>query len=251
MNRLLRSLVMLSGLGVLALLAACGGPVRPDLPLASTTVPAAQPATRAVVVLPGRGDDLAGLEQSGIVAAIQQQWPDADVVLADVSLSVYRGGNMPERLHADVILPTRARGYQQVWLAGASMGGMGVILYDRDHPGALDGLILLAPYLGGRAIQREVAGAGGLASWDPGAPQQIDASNWQHELWRHLQTLSLDPQQQKRVWLVYGEKDRLRRAIGLLSPHLLADQVLVRPGGHTWAVWNPAMGEILALARRE
>lgn len=251
MSGLLRSLVMLSGLGLLMALAACTGQVRPEQQLQSVVVPAPRPATRAIVVLPGRGDDLAGLQQSGIVSAIQRQWPDADVVLADVPIAVYRGGNMPERLHADVMVPTHARGYEQVWLAGASMGGMGVILYDRAYPATLDGLILMAPYLGGRTIQREIDRAGGLAAWEPGPLQQIDAGNWQRELWRHLQALTRDPHQQRRVWLLYGEDDRLRRAIALLTPYLLPDQILVRAGGHKWAVWNPAMAEVLAIARPE
>ncbi len=245
MNQLMRGMTVMS---LLATLAACMAPIRPDAPLQTILVTAPLPATRAVVVLPGRRDDLAGLQQSGIVAAIQGQWPDADVVLADVPLAAYRAGNMPERLHADVIAPTRARGYREVWLAGASMGGMGVILYDRDHPGALDGLILLAPYLGGRGIQREIDAAGGLAQWDPGAPQQINADNWQHEMWRHLQFLSADTLQRKRVWLAYGEDDRLRRAIARLAPHLNDDQLLVRPGGHAWSIWAPATAELLGRA---
>ena len=243
MNQLMRGM---SAIAVSVTLAACMAPSRPDTPLQTALMTAPQPATRAVVVLPGRRDDLAGLQQNGIVAAIQGQWPDADVVLADVPLAVYRAGNMPERLHADVILPTRARGYREVWLAGASMGGTGVILYDRDHPGELDGLILLAPYLGGRGIQGEIDDAGGLVRWDPGASQPINADNWQHEFWRHLQFLSADTMQRKRVWLAYGEDDRLSRAIARLAPHLNADQVLTRPGGHAWSVWSPATAELLA-----
>ena len=63
-----------------------------------------------------------------------------------------------------MIAPARARGYAGVWLAGASMGGMGTLLYERSRPGELDGLVLLAPYLGDRGLLEE-----SLARVFPGA----------------------------------------------------------------------------------
>ena len=220
-----------------------------DQPIATHLVRATAPATRLVVVLPGRADDLDALRGSGMAEAIQGAWPDADVLLAELTLSYYMQGRAPERLHAEVIAPARERGgYREVWLAGASMGGMGVLLYDRLHPGEMDGLVLLAPYVGDRKLLREIGAAGGIAQWNAGPAQEVNADTWQREIWRHIQGWSRDPQQAGRVWLAYGDRDRLRNAMPLLTPALVQDQVLVREGGHTWTVWSQAIGEVLRRA---
>lgn len=133
----------------LGMLAGCypkGDPNAP-LPQAMQAAPAA-PAKRLVVVLPGRGDGLAGLQSSGIAAEIQQRWADADVLLVGLTIGYYLEGNAIRRLHAEVMQPAQARGYREIWLMGASLGGSGALLYDAAHPRVARGLLLLAPYLG-------------------------------------------------------------------------------------------------------
>ena len=64
-----RSLLSLVLFATTALLGAClpgGGNARAPIPQA--LIPAGAPATRLVVVLPGRGDDIAALRASGIVS---------------------------------------------------------------------------------------------------------------------------------------------------------------------------------------
>jgi len=233
---------------VVGLLVACAQRGNPAQPIRTALVPAPQQAGRLVVVLPGRADDLAALQRSGMAAAIQGVWPDADVLFAELGLAYYRDGSAATRLHDEVIVPARHRGYREVWLSGASLGGMGALLYDRAYPGDADGLVLLAPYLGDREILREITDAGGITRWKPGPPRAIDADNWQHELWRHLQTWAHDPGRARNVWLAYGDRDRLRHAMPVLEPLLRPEQVLVRPGGHTWQLWSSAMREVLTAA---
>ena len=239
-------------LAVLAsvLLAGCLSPGATREAIATRLVPAPSGGGDKVrvVVLPGRGDDLQGLVDSGIAPAIQAAWPEADVLLAEVTLAYYYEGRMPERLHDEVIAPARARGYAGVWLAGASMGGMGTLLYERSRPGELDGLVLLAPYLGDRGLLKEI-GEAGLAAWEPGPePAGIDRKTFQREVWRNVQRWS-GSGRGKDVWLAYGDDDRLAKAIGVFSPALPADQVLERPGGHAWVVWSPAAGEVFTRIR--
>lgn len=232
---------------LLGMLLGCYPKGDPAKPIPHALVPAVQPAQRLVVVLPGRADALRGLERSGIAQAIQRQWPDADVVLAGLTLGYYFQRHAPERLHAEIVAPMRARGYREVWLVGASLGGMGALMYDREYPGEVDGMVLLAPYLGEPPLIDAIAAAGGLGQWDPGpVPPAIDDANFQHELWRYVQALSRDPARARRVWLVYGDRDRLRRALPLLAPWLPPSQVFERAGGHSWSVWTPATGEVLA-----
>lgn len=231
-----------------ALLAGClgGGGGSATAPIPTALLPAPAGGGKVlVVVLPGRGDDLDGLRDSGIAAAIQSAWPEADVELAAVTLPYYVDGRMAARLHEEVIAPARARGVETVWLAGASMGGMGALLYDRAHPGAVDGLVLFAPYLADREVLGEIA-ASGLAGWAPGpVPATLDRDNYMREIWRHVQGW-LDSDRDRRVWLAYGRDDRLAPMMPPLASALPPEQVLARDGGHAWAVWTPAAREIFA-----
>lgn len=233
-------LLMLS----LGFLVGCGPIGDSSKPIPTVLVPATQKADRLVVVLPGRGDDLKALRQSGMVEAIQSAWPAADVMLAELAMQYYIDRLAPKRLHDEVIVPARRRGYRQIWLSGASLGGMGTLIYDRHYPGDVDGMVLLAPYLGEPSILKEIADAGGIAQWNPGPPRTGD-DGWQRDLWRHLQSWSRSPDKARNVWLVYGDRDRLRDAMPVLEPLLRKQQILVRPGGHTWTVWSPAMREVL------
>lgn len=239
---------------VLALSAAgCANMGDRNAPIPTLTLQADELASDVlVVVLPGRWDDVAVLEQSGIAQAIQAARPEADVLLAGATLAYYTDGGLAERLHREIVAPARARGYREVWMAGASMGGLGVLLYEQDHPGELDGLVLLAPFMGGRGILREIERAGGIADWDPGpVPAQRDRRNFDRELWRHLQGWLDDPEAAARVWLAYGEEDRLRRAVPVIAPLLPPAHILERPGGHTWSVWVPAAREVFEQASRD
>jgi hypothetical protein len=213
-------------------------------------LPASDPGKAIpTLLIPGRADDLDAMRRSGMPEAIHAAWPDADVLLAEVTLGYYMQGRAAERLHDEVIAPARERGgYREVWLAGASMGGMGVLMYDQRYPGEMDGLVLLAPYLGDAKLLREIGDAGGVAQWDAGPQQTMDPDNWQRELWRHIQRWSRNPEEASRVWLAYGDRDRLRKAMPLLITALPQDHVLMRKGGHTWTVWSPATGEVLQQA---
>lgn len=230
----------------LGLLTGCFPKGDPTRPIPQRLVPASQPATRLVVVLPGRGDDLDALGRSGIAQAVQSAWPDADVVLTGLALGYYMQGQAPQRLRSEVVQPARERGYREIWLLGASMGGMGNLMYDRLYGGEIDGLVLLAPYLGEQDLLREIRAAGGVATWQPGpVPAAVDGDNFARELWRHLQGWQRDPDKARKAWLAYGQGDRLRDADAILATLLPPDHVYVPQGGHTWTVWSPAARELL------
>jgi pimeloyl-ACP methyl ester carboxylesterase len=224
----------------------------PSQPIPTALVTAPQKAQRLVVVLPGRGDSLDGLRKSGIAQAVQSAWPDADVILTGLALGYYMEGVADARLHDEVIAPARRRGYSQIWLVGASLGGMGSIMYDRAYPGNVTGMVLLAPYLGEKEIQSTVAAAGGIAKWEPPPkPGTVNTDNFQQELWRHVQSWSRQPAAARNVWLAYGRKDRFAESMSLLAPVLPMGHVLVREGGHDWDVWSPVTRDVLLQVERE
>ena len=221
----------------------------PSQPVPTASIAAPQPARRLVVVLPGRGDDLDALRRSGIAQAVQSAWPDADVVLTGLALGYYMEGVAEQRLHDEVIAPARKRGYAQVWLVGASLGGMGALMFDRAYPGEATGLVLLAPYLGEDAMVAHIAEAGGVARWQaPPRSAAVASGNFQQELWRHVQAVARDPASARKVWLAYGRKDGFAAANALLGAALPPGHALVREGGHDWDVWTPAAREALLRA---
>lgn len=240
-----RTLQGLLAFAVVALLAGCIARGDPSQPIPVATIAAKQTATRLVVVLPGRQDDLERLQDSGMAQSIQSVWPDADVTYAELTLDFYKTGEAMRRLREEVIAPARAKGYRELWLAGASLGGMGTLIYDAQFPNELDGMLLLAPYLGDYDLLAEIDAAGGIARWEGGPSHGFTPESWQRDLWRYVKVLSNDPQRSARIWLAYGDDDRLEKAMPLLTPALHAQQVFVRDGGHKWSVWTPATREML------
>ncbi|WP_222564246.1 alpha/beta hydrolase [Novilysobacter antarcticus] len=222
---------------------AAGGDVTQPVP--TTFVAAPQPAHRLVVMLPGRGDSLQKLTDTDVAGIIQQSWPDADVVLTGLTMPFYRQGRAVQRLHDEVIEPARRKGYEQVWLAGISLGGMGALLYDSEYPHQIDGLLLLSPYLGEDAIHQQIRDAGGLAAWQAGPPQTAGPDTFQHELWRSLQAWSGRPERTDSTWVAYGADEPFRHPIELMTPLLPDDHVIVLPGKHNWKLWKPAMRALL------
>lgn len=221
-------------------------------PIPMETFPGTEPGRTLVVVLPGRWDDVQRMSEAGMPQAIHAAWPEVDVVLTGAAIAYYTDGGLANRLHEQVIAPAKARGYDEIWMVGASLGGMGTLLYDRQFPGELHGLVLLAPYLGDRSLLKEISQAGGVEQWQPGpVPAALDRNNFQTEVWRYLQNWVNEPERSRRVWLAYGDEDRLRDAVPVIAPVLQEEQILRRAGGHTWEVWVPAAREIFsAVAER-
>jgi pimeloyl-ACP methyl ester carboxylesterase len=222
------------------LLCACGYPSLPAEPIPLQMLPAPQAAANhpLVIVLPGRGDDLKDLADSGIATAIQRSWPQADVMLAGVTQGYYTDGRVAPLLHDQVIAPARARGYQEIWLSGASMGGMGALLYEQRYPRDVTGLVLFAPYLGDPALIAQIAAAGGPAHWDAGPPPaKVDNSNYQHELWRVVKAWQA-PEEARRIWLSGGDSDRFVQSTRMLAALLPPDHYVEEKGGHDWPIWD-------------
>src|SRR5262245_13707170 len=151
--------------------------------------PAAKPKARCLVVfLPGFGDSAEDFEDNGFVAEVTKRELSVDMVAANATLGYYSRGTFPERLSADVIRPARARGYEQVWLIGMSMGGLGTLYYSRAHTPEITGLLALAPYLGESDLIEEIHAQGGLGGWKgPPRVEVMNEGNYQREIWRWLQ----------------------------------------------------------------
>ncbi len=207
------------------------------------TVRASCPASTLIVLLPGVYSSIDEFEQDGgYLTALRERRIAADVVLADAHLAYYRDKSIVDRLQADVFKPARAAGYQQVWLAGISLGGFGSLLNEWTVPGKTAGLILLAPYLGEPPLLDRIEAAGGLHRWQPPAaasdPDDAQAEV-QLRLWRWLkQHTAREPGAVLPLYLGYGTEDRLAQGHRLMAAALPPQQVVTTPGGHDWPQWR-------------
>jgi len=193
-----------------------------------------------VIMLPGRGDRAEAFINQGF----QEQGARLgfDTVAVDAHFGYYMKRSLLPRLHEDFVLPARSAGYKNVWLLGISMGGFGSLLYAAEHPHEVDGVILLAPYLGDRRLAEEIDAAGGLAAWSGEGPGFKD---YEIGVWTWLQHAT-NGQQQTPVILGYGESDGSAKTHAVLGDALESTSVYTLEGGHKWTTWKPLWEEIAA-----
>jgi hypothetical protein len=201
------------------------------------------PRSRALLVLlpPAFGSARDFIDQ-GFVAAIRRRGLAVDVIAAGATADHYLDRTVVARLHHDVIVPARARGYRALWLGGISIGGFGSLLYLQAHAAAVDGLLLLAPYLGSRPVVNEVLRAGGFARWQPQAGLEGDH---EQRLLAWLKQALAAPAQAPPIHVGYGAQDRFAPTIDVLADALPPHRVARHPGGHDWATWTPLWHTLL------
>ena len=209
---------------------------RTTVPIGTIAHPASPDvrAQRLFVLLPGFGDGPEAFDTHGFVAPLHAL--GADAIAVDSHFGYYRKGIVFEGVWIDVIAPARARG-TEVWLVGVSMGGSGALETARRHPGAVTGVILLAPYLGRKRVLEEIAEAGGPGSWSPATGD----SRWDVRLWTWL----ADPtNEHPELYLGHGESDQ-GRGVTLLAELIPERRRFVVPGGHGWTTWAALWNQIV------
>jgi pimeloyl-ACP methyl ester carboxylesterase len=223
-------------LGACASLRPTPTPLR-TLDLTPLPPPDTSPARCLVILLPGRHDSPGDFARADFAELAAQA--DADFLAVDAHLGYYYKRTVVDRLREDVIGPARSR-YDRIWLVGISLGGTGSLLYTIQHPGDVDGILLLAPFLGEEEVIEEVAAAGGLRGWR--APEPLDPSDFQRRLWAWLK----NPGGEIPLYLGYGTGDDFARANGLLGRELPPERVFTVPGGHDWKAWRALWEKFLA-----
>jgi pimeloyl-ACP methyl ester carboxylesterase len=211
------------------------------------------PERALLVLLPGRGDDADVFAQNGFIDDVRASGAPVDIVTVDAHLGYYLRSTVTERVWTDVIAPARARGYQHIWMAGVSMGGLGSLALAQDHPRAIEGLVLIAPYLGTDQVIAGIAKQGSAARWSA-----TDPTDRYQQLWTWLKKAADPSADLPQIALAFGSSDRLSAAHRLLAGLLRPEQVTEIPGDHNWttwkklwrAYWNPAGTLALALARQ-
>ena len=194
-------------------------------------VPGAVAATR-IVCLPGAYHSIEDFLASGFDAGVRSRSLPIDLLFVDVEMQHLGDRRALDELQREIVLPARAQDVRSLWFAGISLGGFIALDYAATHPGHLDGVCLLAPYLGNRMLTAEIARAPGLAAWCPG---KLADSDEERRIWRFLQA---QPARPMRLHLGFGRDDRFAAAHRLLAAALPPDQVDVVAGGHDWPTWQ-------------
>ena len=208
----------------------------PKVPMDAIYDVAPQPSANRImlVMLPGARDRPEDLVQRGFVQALRERGLPVDVVAVDAHLGYYLERSVIERLTDDIIAPARARNYRRIWLMGISLGGMGSMIYTRAHAAEIEGVILLAPFLGDRGTIAAVVRGGGLNHWQPG---EIQPGDDERLLLAWLKAYQPDNPALPKIYLGYGQDDRYAAASAMLAERLPPEQVVTTQGGHDWATW--------------
>jgi pimeloyl-ACP methyl ester carboxylesterase len=188
-----------------------------------------------LVMLPGVGIEAGAFAANGMVAALHERELAVDVVAVKPPLDLYMDGDVAAALHQAVIAPARAEGYARIWLLGISLGGMGALLYASAHEALLEGIFLLAPFLGTQGTVAEIADAGGLAAWTASGSAATAA---EQRILAWLQDFLVRQPAGPSVYLGYGGSDRFARAHRLLAEILPPACVMVEDGAHDWPTWR-------------
>jgi len=186
-------------------------------------------APTQMIWLPGAYHSAQDFLNEGFARAAAQRSAPLDLRFVDLEMQHLDDRDAFQRLRSEIVLPARASG-AAVWLAGISLGGLVALDYASAHLGELDGLCLLAPYLGNRMLMKEIAAGSGLAGWEPGELAESDA---ERRIWRYIKTRAGSAQ----LFLGYGKDDRFSAAHEMLAAALPTDSVEVIAGRHEWRTW--------------
>lgn len=195
---------------------------------------AAQPKKHLIVLLIGRGgsSDYFDLHDWPGIAA--HYTDDYDFIAPYAHFGYYANRILVTRLREDVILPAKQQGYESISLAGISMGGLGCLLYSEAYPQDIDRIYLIAPFLGKEKVQRQIRTKGGLANWT--LPLE-NSDEWSFTLWDHLKRIISHEQGADKLFLGYGNDDRLG-GHDLLAASMPDRNVIHVPGGHRDGVFT-------------
>ncbi|HEX4242624.1 MAG TPA: alpha/beta hydrolase [Steroidobacteraceae bacterium] len=209
-----------------------------------TAIPAHPGAAAPVRVLwlPGAYHSHRDFIDAGFAEAVRSRGLDIDLVFVDLAMNHVGDRSLIGRLRSGHVAAARAAG-RRLWLCGISLGGLFALDYADSHPGELDGLCLLAPYLGNRMLSAEIAASGGLAAWRPG---ELAEGDTERRIWRYVQARGQPwgagggsaRGAATRLHFAYGRDDRFAAAHSLMAAALPADCVDVIDGGHEWSTWR-------------
>jgi len=199
------------------------------------TSPDAAGGRTLLLMLPGAKNTPQQLVEYGFIRVLRERRLPVDVLALDAHVDLYLNRADIEDLLHHTLDEVRAQGYRRIWLLGISLGGLGAMVCATQRASEIEGVFLLAPFLGTRGIIAEAAAAGGLWRWQAG---EISSRDYERALLAKIRHDIVQAGCFPPVYLGYGREDRYRGASILLSEKLPENRIFVLPGGHDWETWQ-------------
>lgn len=175
-------------------------------------------------------------EKVGFVESVRMKGLSYDMIAPDAHFGYYNDRSLMVRLKEDVIQPAKAMKYEKIWLVGTSMGGLGSILYLKEHKEDINGVLILGPFLGDKPLIDEIYKAGGVELWEPGDYNEKD--DWQRMLWHWLKEYIRHGSVHPPIYLGIGTEDIYYRAQKLLASSLSPEYVIEVSGKHRFSTFK-------------
>ena len=175
-------------------------------------------------------------EKVGFVEAVRMRGLPYDMIAPNTHFGYYNDRSLMVRLKEDVIQPAKAMKYEKIWLVGTSMGGLGSILYLKEHKEDMNGVLILGPFLGDKPLIDEIYEAGGIDQWEPGDYDEED--DWQRMLWHWLKEYVRNGSVHPPIYLGIGTEDIYYRAQKLLASSLSPENVIEVSGKHRFSTFK-------------
>ncbi|MFN2353946.1 MAG: alpha/beta fold hydrolase [Desulfopila sp.] len=186
-------------------------------------------STNLFVFMRGLGGSHHNFAKAGMIDAVKMRKVPFDMVAPNAHFAYYSEQTLVERLHEDIILPATRQGYTNIWLVGVSMGGLGSMMYLKEQPEYIDGVFLIAPFLGYDEILDEILGAQSVQKWQPGDYDPDD--DWERMFWHWIKDDVAD-RQTIPLYLGFGQSDEYAKGQRLFSTVIPTDRVIRIDGGH-------------------
>ncbi len=226
---------------LLILFLGCSGCMIPKavvpIPFQLLKAPDGEKVERLVIFFPGRKDSPQDFIEHGFLERLWKSGVNADALLVNAHLGYYASETLTERFELDILPLIEQGDYQEVWVVGISLGSLGVLLLDQDHPGIFDKMVLIAPFLGNKKALLKELQTKEANNWD------FDAAglerDFQVKLWEHLQAVSDNEEYLDRILLGYGGNDRFVEWQQIFGTLFSSEQIFVDPEGkHRWNAWE-------------
>jgi pimeloyl-ACP methyl ester carboxylesterase len=193
-----------------------------------------------LVLLPGAYDSPQDYIDQNFINEVRDRNIYADIQIVDAHIGYYTNAQIVKRLEDEVVAPAKSKGYEKIWFIGISLGGYGSLLYSMNYPTTLEGVFLMAPYMGVKEVHIDVQSKGGLKNWVSNSEGTADLN-----LWRWLKGYAITSSKMPKLLIGFGGSDRFAQPNSLLAAALPKARSMKIPGGHDWKTWHQLWTQFL------
>ena len=216
-------------------------------------------ASCTVLLLPGFWDRPDDFVRQGFARELASRDLDVRLLAADAHVGYYRKRSILPEVRG-IVQAERDAG-RTVWLAGNSLGGVGSLILARHASRNVEGVLLMAPYLGEPETIAEIRAAGGALEWAPPGTEpsdaepeerdggKLDRNEYARETWQWFAAWHRGGQGQgegsPQIYLAWGVDDDFADPAELAAELLPEGHAMPAPGGHDWTAWTQNWREFL------